>query len=66
MPKTDYLGIIKTRSIPLALLQELRINGLCSTMIWTILICLAGVDTTVSYVLLDFNCIYVVAHFMLR
>jgi len=42
-----FLNFNETRSIPRALLRESRINGLYSMMMWTILIYLAGVDTTV-------------------
>jgi len=35
------------RSMPRALLHELRISGLCSMLMWTMLICLADVDITV-------------------
>ena len=44
----------KTRSIPCALLRELRISELCSMMMQTILICIADMDITVAMCAIGF------------
>jgi hypothetical protein len=46
--------IFRTRSIPRALLRELRISELCSMMMQTILICIADMDITVAMCAIGF------------